>query len=398
MTYPKRNFLFLNVGHLLDHFFMLIFTTAVLTMESEFADSYGRLLLLTTWSFFFFGGASLPAGWLGDKWSKPGMMLVFFFGIGIASILTGFSETPLHVEIGLALVGVFAAIYHPVGLAMVVSDAARVGRALAINGVWGNMGVALAALITGAIAELYGWRAAFIIPGVISIVIGVLYAFHLMAENPDATAAAKKKAMAAIPVGVQRRAFLFLIVAPMLGGLIFNATTISLPKIMDERLDALFDGTSEIGMITAVVFGCAALAQLVVGELLDRYSTKKIYVFLVASQLVMCTLAIAAAGWNSVFVALPLMLATFGIIPVNDWIVAHFISSEFRSRVYAVKSVLALGVGAIAVQVSGRLHEQTGSFDALFIVMAGCAATVLVAALFLIPARRSAEHGTAAAE
>ncbi len=398
MTYPKRNFLFLNVGHLLDHFFMLIFTTAVLTMESEFADSYGRLLLLTTWSFFFFGGASLPAGWLGDKWSKPGMMLVFFFGIGTASILTGFSETPLHVEIGLALVGVFAAIYHPVGLAMVVSDAARVGRALAINGVWGNMGVALAALLTGGIAELYGWRAAFIMPGVISIAIGVLYAFHLMAENPEAAAAAKKKAMAAIPVGVQKRAFLFLIVAPMLGGLIFNATTISLPKIMDERLDALFDGTSEIGMITAIVFACAALAQLVVGELLDRYSTKKIYVFLVGAQLVMSSLAIAAAGWNSVFVALPLMLATFGLIPVNDWIVAHFISSEFRSRVYAVKSVLALGVGAIAVQVSGRLHEQTGSFDALFIVMAGCAATVLVAAIFLIPARRSAEHGTAAAE
>jgi MFS family permease len=398
MTYPKRNFLFLNVGHLLDHFFMLIFTTAVLTMESEFADSYGRLLLLTTWSFFFFGGASLPAGWLGDKWSKPGMMLVFFFGIGTASILTGFSETPLHVEIGLALVGVFAAIYHPVGLAMVVSDAARVGRALAINGVWGNMGVALAALVTGAIAELYGWRAAFILPGVISIVIGALYAFHLMAENPDATSAAKKKAMSAIPVAVQKRAFLFLIIAPLLGGLIFNATTISLPKIMDERLNSLFEGTSEIGMITAIVFACAALAQLVVGELLDRYSTKKIYVFLLVSQLAMCTFAITAAGWNSVFIALPLMLATFGIIPVNDWIVAHFISSEFRSRVYAVKSVLALGIGAIAVQVTGRLHEQTGSFDALFIVMAGCAATVLIAALFLIPARRSAEHGTAAAE
>lgn len=397
MTYPKRNFLFLNVGHLLDHFFMLIFTTAVLTMESEFADSYGRLLLLTTWSFFFFGGASLPAGWLGDKWSKPGMMLVFFFGIGTASILTGFSETPFHVEIGLALVGVFAAIYHPVGLAMVVSDAARVGRALAINGVWGNMGVALAALLTGGIAELYGWRAAFILPGAISIVIGVLYAFHLMSDNLN-NSAANKKAMPSIPIAVQKRAFLFLIIAPLLGGLIFNATTISLPKIMDERLGSLFEGTSEIGMITAIVFACAALAQLVVGELLDRYSTKKIYVFLLVSQLVMCALAITAAGWNSVFIALPLMLATFGIIPVNDWIVAHFISSEYRSRVYAVKSVLALGIGAIAVQVSGRLHEQTGNFDALFIVMAGCAASVLVAALFLIPARRSAEHGTAAAE
>lgn len=398
MTNPKRNFLFLNIGHLLDHFFMLIFTTAVLTMESEFADSYGRLLLLTTWSFFFFGGASLPAGWLGDKWSKKGMMLVFFIGIGAASIFTGFSETSRHVEIGLALVGIFAAIYHPVGLAMVVADASRVGRSLAINGVWGNMGVALAALTTGAIAELYGWRAAFIIPGVVSVVIGVFYALHLKSENSDGTVAAKKKTMAAIPVATQRRAFLFLIVAPLLGGLIFNATTISLPKIMDERLSSLFEGTSEIGMITAIVFGCAAMAQLVVGELLDRYSTKKIYVFLLVSQLVMCLLAISAVGWNSVFIALPLMLATFGIIPVNDWIVAHFISSEYRSRVYAVKSVLALGIGAIAVQVSGRLHETTGNFDALFMLMAGCAAAVLVSAVILIPARRSAEHGTAAAE
>lgn len=398
MTHPKRNFLFLNIGHLLDHFFMLIFTTAVLTMESEFADSYGRLLLLTTWSFFFFGGASLPAGWLGDKWSKKGMMLVFFIGIGAASIFTGFSETARQVEIGLAFVGVFAAIYHPVGLAMVVADATRVGRSLAINGVWGNMGVALAALTTGAIAELYGWRAAFILPGVVSIVIGVFYALHLKSENSDGIAAAKKKTMAAIPVTTQRRAFLFLIVAPLLGGLIFNATTISLPKIMDERLSSLFEGTSEIGMITAIVFGCAAMAQLVVGELLDRYSTKKIYVFLLVSQLAMCILAISAVGWNSVFIALPLMLATFGIIPVNDWIVAHFISSEYRSRVYAVKSVLALGIGAIAVQVSGRLHETTGSFEALFMLMAGCAAAVLVAAVILIPTRRSAEHGTAAAE
>ncbi len=398
MTPLKRNFLFLNIGHLLDHFFMLIFTTAVLTMESEFADSYGRLLLLTTWSFFFFGGASLPAGWLGDKWSKKGMMLVFFIGIGSASIFTGFSETPRQVEIGLALVGIFAAIYHPVGLAMVVADATRVGRSLAINGVWGNMGVALAALTTGAIAELYGWRAAFIAPGMVSIVIGVFYALHLKSEKTDSAATAKKKTMAAIPVATQRRAFLFLIFAPLLGGLIFNATTISLPKIMDERLSSLFEGTSEIGMITAIVFGCAAMAQLVVGELLDRYSTKKIYVFLLVSQLAMSLLAISAVGWNSVFIALPLMLATFGIIPVNDWIVAHFISSEYRSRVYAVKSVLALGIGAIAVQVSGRLYETTGSFEALFMLMAGCAAAVLVAAVILIPARRSAEHGTAAAE
>lgn len=388
MTDAKRNFLFLNIGHFLDHFFMLIFTTAVLTMESEFADSYGRLILLTTWSFFFFGGASLPAGWLGDKWSRHGMMFVFFIGIGSASILTGFAVEPLHVEIGLALIGVFAAIYHPVGLALVVEEASRVGRALAINGVWGNMGVAAAALTTGAIAEVYGWRMAFIIPGIVSIGVGIMYGLHLLKGTGVDGSGAKKKIAADVPVSVQQRVFLFLIIAPLVGGLIFNATTISLPKIMDERLSSLFAETSEIGMITALIFGCAAFAQLAVGELLDRYPTKRIYVGLVAAQLIMCAVAIPAAGWSALAVTLPLMLATFGIIPVNDWIVAHFISTEYRSRVYAVKSVLALGIGAVAVQMTGRLYDTSGSFDSLFMVLAGAAAIVLVATLFLIPSQK----------
>lgn len=389
MTDAKRNFLFLNIGHFLDHFFMLIFTTAVLTMESEFADSYGRLILLTTWSFFFFGGASIPAGWLGDKWSRHGMMFVFFIGIGSASILTGFAVEPLHIEIGLALIGMFAAIYHPVGLALVVEEASRVGRALAINGVWGNMGVAAAALTTGAIAEVYGWRMAFIIPGIISVGVGIMYGVHLLKGTGVDGSGSKKKIAVDVPVSVQQRVFLFLIIAPLVGGLIFNATTISLPKIMDERLSSLFTETSEISMITALIFGCAAFAQLAVGELLDRYPTKRIYIGLVAAQLTMCMIAIPAAGWSALAVTLPLMLATFGIIPVNDWIVAHFISTEYRSRVYAVKSVLALGIGAVAVQMTGRLYETSGSFDSLFIVLAGAAAIVLVASLFLIPSRKS---------
>ena len=82
------------------------------------------------------------------------------------------------------------------------------------------------------------------------------------------------------------------------------------------------------------------------------------------------------------------MLATFGIIPVNDWIVAHFISKEYRSRVYAVKSVFALGIGAVAVQMTGRLYETSDSFDSLFMVLAGAAAIVLVATLILIPSRK----------
>jgi len=316
------------------------------------------------------------------------MMMVFFVGIGASSVFTGLAADPLHVEIGLALIGIFAAIYHPIGLALVVEDASRIGRALAINGVWGNMGVALAALTTGAIADLYGWRMAFMLPGIVAIAIGALYALHLLKDVQAETLGAAKKAPPKVPLSVQKRVFLFLIVAPLVGGLIFQATTISLPKIMEERLALLLPETSEIGSVTALIFACAAFAQLAVGELLDRFPTKRIYLGLVLAQLALCTLAIPAAGWSAVAITLPLMLATFGIIPINDWIVAHFISTEYRSRVYAVKSLLSLSIGAVAVQLTGRLHEATGDFSALFMVLAGAAAIVLFTTLILIPARR----------
>lgn len=387
MPQNKRHFLFLNVGHLLDHFFMLIFTTAVLTMESEFADTYGRLLLLTTWSFFFFGGASIPAGWLGDRWSRHGMMFVFFIGIGGASVITSFATTPGHMEIGLALIGIFGAIYHPIGLALVVEESNRVGRGLAINGVWGNMGVAGAALATGTLADLYGWRAAFVVPGVFSIGIGLLYGLHLLRHGTGSKDGKAKKTSLSVPVSIQKRAFLFLLIAPLFGGLIYNATTVSLPKIMDERLSSIFPDTSEIGLITALIFACAAFAQLTVGELLDRFPTKRIYLSLIVSQIAFCVLAVPAAGWSSLVIALPLMLTTFGIIPINDWIVAHFISTEYRSRVYAVKSLFSLGVGVVAVQLTGRLYDASGSFDTLFIVLAAAAAVVLGATVLLLPSR-----------
>ena len=100
------------------------------------------------------------------------MMVVFFVGIGLASVATGLAQTPLQVGIGLFVIGVFAAIYHPVGLAMVTQKWKNTGMRLAVNGVWGNLGVASAALITGYLIDNGGWRMAFIIPGAVSIAVG----------------------------------------------------------------------------------------------------------------------------------------------------------------------------------------------------------------------------------
>ncbi|HXF65451.1 MAG TPA: MFS transporter, partial [Burkholderiales bacterium] len=172
----RRADFFLNLGHTLDHLFLLIYPTVVLVMAPEFGRSYGEMLQLALGGFVAFGAGSLPAGWLADRWSRRGMMIVFFVGAGASSIATGLASAPWQVALGLTLIGSFGAIYHPVGVAMLVSGRDKVGRVLGVNGVFGNLGVAFAALVSGALAHWLGWRAAFIVPGMVSIAVGAAFA------------------------------------------------------------------------------------------------------------------------------------------------------------------------------------------------------------------------------
>jgi MFS family permease len=176
MSREQIHFLLLNIGHFLDHLFMLVFATvAALTLSREWGLGYGDLIKYATPGFFAFGLFALPAGWLADRWNRDGMMCVFFAGIGTASILTGFAQSPMQVGIGLFAIGVFAAIYHPVGLAIVTEKWKNTGMRIAVNGVWGNLGVASAALLTGYLIDNGSWRMAFIVPGAISIGIAIAY-------------------------------------------------------------------------------------------------------------------------------------------------------------------------------------------------------------------------------
>lgn len=155
----RIHFAFLNIGHFFDHFFMLVFATAAaLILSHTWEMSYAELIPYATPGFVAFGLCAVPAGWVADKWGREGMMIVFYIGIGLSSIGSALAETPLQIAIGLFFIGVFAAIYHPVGLALVVQGLENTGVPLAVNGVFGNLGVASAALITGFLIDNEGWR------------------------------------------------------------------------------------------------------------------------------------------------------------------------------------------------------------------------------------------------
>lgn len=392
MPLPDRRqtqFLFLNLGHLYDHLFMLLYTTVVVGLQYEpgFEDSYGFLLTLATASFIAFGAGSLPSGWLGDKWSKHGMMAVFFIGIGLASIATGLATGPWTLAAGLLAIGVFASIYHPVGIAMVADNARQTGKELGINGVFGNVGVALAAVVAGFLTDLIDWRAAFIVPGVISIVTGLAYIVFVR-RAPEGHKTAKPKPAIAASAAEVRRVLTIVLIATVFGTLIFNATTVSLPKVFEDRLGGLATTTSAVGSWTFSVFMVAAVAQIIVGHLIDRYPLKPVYMLVVGLQAPIMMLAISATGLGMAGSAAVMMFLIFGTIPIHDTLIARYATAEWRSRVFAVKYLLGLGVAAVAVPMVGWIYDHAGGFATVFSVLAVIAAVEAVCTWFM-PARRA---------
>src|SRR5262245_20052872 len=263
-----RSIGFINWAHALDHYVILIYPTVVIGLEAVYARTYAELIALSTAAFVAFGVFSLPAGWLADYWSRRNMMVAFFLGCGLSLIGAGAATGPIMLAIALFVLGIFAAIYHPVGTSMLIDNATSRGRSMAFNGVCGNLGVAFAAGITAWFAYQFGWRAAFFIPAAVCIVTGILYLFLVPDEPRKVGARATTDHVPLTPL-VAASIFALFVVAALAAGLIFHIFTVSLPKIVDERLGSDIPLVL-IGSIATVVLMCGALAQLSVGRLVEK--------------------------------------------------------------------------------------------------------------------------------
>lgn len=242
-TRPGRALVFSNLAHCYNHVIMLLFPTIALVLESEWGLSFGALLQLAFWGYLAYGLAALPAGWFGDRWSTRGMLAVYMLGTGSVTILTGFARSPLEMGIGLTAIGLFASIYHPVGTSFIVRHAVNRGRALGANGVFGTVGVATAALIAGTLTDGWGWRMAFVVPGLVCFATGIVFLLVTNAENNRTVA--KKQNLAKAPLDRHQiiRAFTVLAVTMTCAGFIAQGFLVGLPKVFSERVSlAGFEG------------------------------------------------------------------------------------------------------------------------------------------------------------
>jgi MFS family permease len=378
--------LLLNVAHALDHMFLLVFATAVAAIAGDFGLArWEDLMPYGVGAFALFGLGSLPAGRLGDHWGRRRMMLVFFFGMGASMLLIATTQGPWQLAVSMTLMGAFSSIYHPVGIPMLVRGSPRPGLTIGINGLAGNLGVALAAATTGLLVKFAGWRAAFAVPALIAFGCGI--AFACVAPEESTPPARRAATQSALPASLFAHIFAVITVASITSGLLFNFTTNGNGELLRERFAGITGDPATLGALLALVYVAGAFAQVLVGSLIDRVPMKTLYLGIVACQVPLFALAATAQGWALYALMVAFMVVVFGAIPFTDAMIVRYVDDRMRSRVSGMRLTVAFGVSSLAVWVLGPIVKAAG-FRSLLLAMAAIAAATSIAVALLPRATR----------
>lgn len=387
LTPSRALSLLLNIGHAIDHMMLLIFATAVGAIAGDFG--FGRwedLMPYSVGAFFLFGLGSIASGRLGDLWGRRGMMIIFFTGIGASAVLVALTQTVWQLAIALTILGAFSSIYHPVGIPMLVQGAKNPGLTIGINGLAGNMGIAVAAIATGFLVKAIGWRAAFIVPGLVSMACGIVFA--LIAPKETAPPSQRAPSQAVTTRGTVTRLLAVMTLAAISASFVFNFTTNGNAQLLQERFRGIVEDPATLGTLLAIVYAIAAFAQVIVGKLIDHFPIKRIYLCVVLAQIPLFALAAYAQGWTLWVLQLAFMAFTFGAIPFTDAMVVRYIDDRMRSRVSGMRIAISFGISSIAVYLLGPVVKAAG-FSVLLIVLALIAACSLLFVAMLPPEERA---------
>jgi MFS family permease len=393
---PLMAQVFSNIAHYFSHLTMLLYPTVVLVLQREWGMSYDQLLPLALAGQILYGAAALPAGWLGDRWSAPGMILLFFFGTGVASLGAGLARTPLEMAVALGGIGLFSAIYHPVGIAWLVRNARNRGKALGINGIFGSAGVGSAAIAAGLLSDSFGWRWAFLVPGACCVTAGLVMALALsrgVVDRRTSDIIADRTVVRADMV----RAFWVLSVTMLCSGLIYQSATVALPKLVSEKLAFLAENTTLVGGLTSAIFVGTALVQVIGGSASDKRSMRGFYALAYLLQAPLYALVFAAGGWSAYTGAAVALMLQSAATPVENGLLARYTPQKWRATAFGAKFVLTLGISAAALPLISTVFRETGGVAAVYGIIAGLA---LIAGLagWLLPKEKHAPAPAAAAD
>jgi FSR family fosmidomycin resistance protein-like MFS transporter len=389
------------LGHFLAHFYMIMQAVLVLKIAPEFARDFGystgSTYDLTILSFALFGVGSFPAGLVTDRWRARWMLMICMIGCGACSALAGLAGGPIGLCLALSALGLFASIYHPAGLTLISRHVRARGWALGINGVAGNLGVAMAPFAAAVVADLWGWRTAFVALGLPGVVIGLgcLWLGALRIAEP----AAPRTSPPAEPGANYRLYFLIVCVGLIFGGLGYRTAMTGAPALFVEKVELLrhpverlmhglgltdWQGRLAPGSIMlslAVVIGC--VGQLLGGYLADRHDLRLMYLLFYALAVPVAFLCAAIGEWWLFLAFIVLVFFTMGMQSIENSLISRITPDRWRSTGFGLKFVLTFGAGALGVRLTGHVIDANGSAAFVFVYVGVFTALVALTTLVL---------------
>ena len=381
--------IYLNISHFLDHFIMLVFAKAAYDAGRHFGLGYEEIIVYGVAGFVLFGAMAPLAAHLADRFSRSLMMVIYHFGIGIAAIIAGMTQSVWQLGAAIGLIGVFAAIYHPVGIAMLIKSNRSIGFRLGINGVFGNMGVAAAPLIIGLLLTIGDWRLCFIASGLFCVAYGVLFVMQL-AEDASPPPKKAAKGVTGFAPGWQI-ALGAMLLSTASGGFIFGSMTFVVPRYFEISLPAISTSVAVTGLLASIVYAVASFSQVGVGWLIDRVPPKWVLFTVGIGQVIFVALAARFTDYALFFAMLVAMCFVFGQIPITDTILSRYVPDSWRARVLSVKFMINLMIGASVLPICGVILQSGYEMAALFSLMSGLAVMIVMAGL-LLPVQADAQR------
>jgi MFS transporter, FSR family, fosmidomycin resistance protein len=384
-TSARLAFVFANLGHFYIHLFTAFYAVIVLQLERDWRMPYEDLLRLWFWGSLMVGVMALPAGRLGDWLSARVMMTVFFIGMGGASIVCGLIDGPAAMTTGLIALGVFAAIYHPIGIPWLIRNAqSRAGKVLAVNGIFGSIGTGGAGIVAGGLIAGFGWRAAFIVPGAVCLATGLVM-LYCVASGKMSSAPPSKASQVPQSRSDALRVYLVLLGAMFFGGILYNVMQNGLPKVFSEQLHGLIgDGPMMAGLLTSFVFVSGGIMQLVGGFLADRFALNRVYLLCWFFQMIFVTLTAMITGVGLVGIAALAIMANVASQPAENMMLARYTPGQHHGLAFGLKFVLSFLTGPLAIALITFVREETGSMFWLFTGL-GIAGVAVVLSILALP-------------
>lgn len=378
--------LYLNIGHLLDHFMMLIFAKAAFDAGREFGLNYEEIIVYGTLGVILFGAAAPLAGWLADKYSRAILITVYPFGLGLGAIMASLSQSTEMLGISLGVMGFFAAIYHPVGIAMLTKRPGKVGLRVGINGVWGNMGVAAAPILTGFLIAYADWRLGFIIPAILCFCFGLFQLFAFVEDESaiNKTNKSNIKALSFSSFGEGWKMVLFaLSITTLSGGFIFGALTFLIPRLFEVNMVQISSDVAITGVLAGLVYGVASFSQIGTGWLVDKVPAKYVLSAMGLGQLIFIYIASQSLDYSLLFMMLAAMIFVFGQVPITDVVLVKYIKDSWRGRVLSIKFMINLSAGASVLPITSLLLKNGYNFSFVLQCLAIISIFIIISGLLL---------------